>query len=396
MSATRRVAQASLPTRYGTFEMFVYDTPEHKEHVALTIGGIDDGRPVVVRVHSECLTGDVLGSSRCDCGEQLEDSLRFLQQQGRGILLYLRQEGRGIGLANKISAYALQEQGLDTVEANLALGLPDEASEDGPPLPYARGARSRRRRMGAMRVIDHVDVAKRDVKDDRPGVTLSYAQTLDGRLATSTGSSQWISAPESLRFSHELRAEHDAIMVGAGAVWKDDPRLTVRLVAGQNPLRVVVDSTLRTPLSAALMGEAAQGTVFAVTDRAPAAKRDKVRALGATVLSVPAQSGGRVDLVALLAALHERGIRSLLVEGAPELTTALLRARLVDRLVVCVAPKILGAGIEAVGDLGIRELARALIMTDTSIAPCGVDLILDSRVEYPGTVAMALESKERI
>jgi GTP cyclohydrolase II len=124
--ATRRVATANLPTRHGAFQMFVYDAPEHKEHVALTLGVIDDGGPVLVRAHSECLTSDVFGSSRCDCGEQLADSLRFLQEQGRGVLLYLRQEGRGIGLANKISAYALQERGLDTVEANLALGLPED------------------------------------------------------------------------------------------------------------------------------------------------------------------------------------------------------------------------------------------------------------------------------
>jgi GTP cyclohydrolase II len=126
MPVTRRMAQAGLPTRYGTFEMFVYDAPEHKEHVALTLGAIDDGEPILVRAHSECLTGDVFGSSRCDCGEQLDESLRFLQEQGRGVLLYLRQEGRGIGLTKKISAYALQEQGLDTVEANLALGLPED------------------------------------------------------------------------------------------------------------------------------------------------------------------------------------------------------------------------------------------------------------------------------
>jgi diaminohydroxyphosphoribosylaminopyrimidine deaminase / 5-amino-6-(5-phosphoribosylamino)uracil reductase len=244
-------------------------------------------------------------------------------------------------------------------------------------------------------ITKDVDATK-PIPMPRPVVTLGYAQTLDGRLATSTGSSQWISAPESLRFSHELRAEHDAIMVGAGTVCTDDPRLTVRLAAGRNPLRVVVDSTLRTPLTAAVLTEgAAPGTVFAVTDRVSAAKRDKVRALGATVQCLPTDAGGRVGLIALLAALHKMGIGSVLVEGGAQMITALLQVRLVDRLVVCVAPKILGSGIEAVGDLGISELAGAMIVTDTSITPYGPDLVFDGRVEYPITPAMAVESEER-
>lgn len=217
----------------------------------------------------------------------------------------------------------------------------------------------------------------------RPAVTVSYAQTLDGRLATSTGNSRWISGPESLRFAHELRASHDAIMVGAGTVSQDDPRLTVRLVPGRDPLRVVVDSSLRTPPTAAVLSDgAAAGTVLAVTDRAPAERCAAVRELGATVLRLPADPDGRVDLVALLMALHARGVGNVMVEGGARLITSLLRARLVERLTVCVAPKILGKGVEAVGDLGIRDLSDALALVDARVTALGADWIIEGRVSY--------------
>jgi 5-amino-6-(5-phosphoribosylamino)uracil reductase/diaminohydroxyphosphoribosylaminopyrimidine deaminase/5-amino-6-(5-phosphoribosylamino)uracil reductase len=220
--------------------------------------------------------------------------------------------------------------------------------------------------------------------DPRPAVTVSYAQTLDGRLATADGSSQWISSPESLRFAHILRAKHEAIMVGAGTACRDDPRLTVRLVPGKDPIRVVVDSTLRTPLTAAVLAHgAAAGTVLAVTERAPTDRCAEATHLGATVLRLPVETEGRVDLKALLSELYASGVRSVLVEGGAALITSLLCNRLVDRLAVCVAPKILGSGIEAVGDLGICELNDSLALVDTSIIPYGVDVVFDSRVEYP-------------
>src|SRR5438309_9862330 len=360
-------ADASLPTRWGDFRISVFRF-DGTEVVALARGEIEGAESVLVRLHSECLTGDVLGSLRCDCGDQLRAALAMIGSAERGVLLYLDHEGRGIGLFNKVRAYGLQDGGLDTVDANVELGLPIDARDysaaasvlqelgirsvrlitnnpakilglemhgvevvERVPIetlpneinaPYLRAKASR---MGHLlkNLPDPRRVDEATIPADRPLVTVHYAQTIDGRIASRTGDSRWVSGEGALRLAHELRAAHDAVLVGIGTVLADDPKLTVRLVPGQSPVRVVVDSQLRIPFDANVFADGVR-TIGETTPLASEERAAAMRSGGAEVLRVNADADGHVDLRDLLARLRADGIRSLLIERGRGMITTVL------------------------------------------------------------------------
>jgi 3,4-dihydroxy 2-butanone 4-phosphate synthase/GTP cyclohydrolase II len=429
---TSAAARAPLPTSFGVFDVHAFEDSLGHIYVALVHGDLGDGRDVLVRLHSECLTGDVFGSLRCDCGIQLRVALRMIAAAPCGGLIYATgHEGRGIGLVNKLRAYVAQDEGADTVDANVMLGLPVDSRDytdaaavlerlgvrtirlltnnpqkvtglraagatvdDVVPLPTAPHhrnlgyLRTKTERLGHEPPTLATDSATvmwlpADAMDllgevraraDRPYVVLKYAQSLDGRIATATGDSKWISGEPERQVSHALRAACDAVLVGAGTAVGDDPELTVRLVSGASPTRVVLDSTLRLPLSANVFRPEA-ATLVLTTERSDVARRDELRERGIQV-AVVADEDGKVDLAAALTRLRELGMESVLVEGGAQVITGLLARRLVDRMIVAIAPVVLGSGTEAVEHLDVTRVSDGIQLVNRLVVPVGEDVLL--------------------
>ncbi|MEX0666742.1 MAG: dihydrofolate reductase family protein, partial [Acidimicrobiia bacterium] len=214
---------------------------------------------------------------------------------------------------------------------------------------------------------------------ERPYVVVKSAQTVDGRIATSDGDSKWITGSAERRVTHALRAACDAVMVGIGTVLHDDPMLTVRHVPGASPLRVILDSSLRVPSHARVLNEEAATMIF-TSDRADA---DAVRELRSRGVQVEIIGGvtGLLPIRDVLRRLRAIGIRSLLVEGGSGVITTVLGSGEADRLIVSIAPTVIGRGTEAVADLGIGKIGDGIRLTNRDLLAVEQDLILAWDIE---------------
>jgi diaminohydroxyphosphoribosylaminopyrimidine deaminase/5-amino-6-(5-phosphoribosylamino)uracil reductase len=211
-----------------------------------------------------------------------------------------------------------------------------------------------------------------------PFVILKIAQTLDGKIATQNGDSRWVSSPESRRLTHRMRAQVDAVMVGVNTVLQDDPLLTVRHVKGSNPIKIILDSRLRTPLGAKIL---AQGRVIMATCQgADSARVQEYRDRRIEVWEMPRDATGLVDLAELLRQVGQAELTSVLIEGGQRILTSALKAGVVDKMHVFIAPSLVGEGKSSIGDLAIHRMADALSLREISVRRVGIDLLVTGRL----------------
>ena len=217
------------------------------------------------------------------------------------------------------------------------------------------------------------------VENQRPYVTLKIAQSIDGRIATLSGESKWISSKESRKYVHSLRAQSDAVLIGSGTFRKDNPKLTTRLAKGKNPYRIIVSADLNIPKRSFLIdNNQDHKTILATTSNCEQGTFRK--GSGLTYWKLSSNSDHRVDIKDLLAKAWEFGIKSILVEGGAQIATSFLKEKLADKLIIITAPIMLGTGVDSIGDLSIKKISKAVTFRDSYRFQSGVDEIF---VGYP-------------
>ena len=220
------------------------------------------------------------------------------------------------------------------------------------------------------------------IKTNSPLITLKIAQTLDGKIATADGSSKWITSEKSRRLVHKMRSQNDVVLVGIGTVLKDSPRLNVRLVRGQDPKRIVLDSTLKIPLNSNFLTKPlVEKTIIATTTKASKEKIRRIEELGAEVWTIRNDSKSRVDLSELCKKMGIEGITSVLVEGGSQIFSAFLQENLADKIAIFIAPKIFGEGLNAVYLNGVRTLNASINLRDLEKRKIGDDVLLTGRLQ---------------
>lgn len=405
-------ARTVLPTDHGNFTTYAFDI-DGTTHVAMVAGNPADHPAPLVRVHSECLTGDALGSHRCDCGDQLHASLAAIADAGCGVLLYLRgHEGRGIGLGLKLEAYELQDAGLDTVDANRHLGLPDDTRDytaaaqmlealsvtrvrllSSNPMKTAAlealGIEVTERRM--LLIADrpenavYLETKRRRMHHDRPhdapgapaaatqatgtsgpgyeqitaagDVVAQLAQSTDGFIAARSGDAAFVSGAADRAHLHRLRAAVGTVLVGAQTVIADDPQLTVRAVPGENPVRALLDPHARIPTDRQVLanGDARTLWIVGATVEVPAELAPHV-----TVVRLPSSAEGQVSPTEVLAIVREHVAGAVLVEGGGRTVSDFLAADALDRLFLTIAPVLIGDGVPGLRFTGSPVMSHAL------------------------------------
>ncbi|MBN1560437.1 bifunctional diaminohydroxyphosphoribosylaminopyrimidine deaminase/5-amino-6-(5-phosphoribosylamino)uracil reductase RibD [candidate division KSB1 bacterium] len=259
------------------------------------------------------------------------------------------------------------------------------------PNPLVNGAGIKYLRSKGISVIENVleDRARtlnrcyiKYIQTGKPYILLKLAQTLDGRIASSTGHSKWVTSEDSRTVAHKLRGMHDAILVGIETILRDDPHLTVRKTRGVSPRRIVLDSQLRVPLDAnVLSDESPNKTIIVTTNAASKEKIGRIVDRGSTVLVLDADERGWVPQEILWKALGDLGITSVMVEGGSNVHTECLKSRNVDEIVMFFAPKILGTGVDAIGDLGIRNMNSALELENLQVKRLNSDFMVSANLK---------------